>query len=65
MVAYLIGLKLQITDYECPEEVKDVKMQHIYDKTCTGFNVVVLLVLILYVIYKLKTIKMIWQLIKN
>jgi hypothetical protein len=41
MIAYLIGLKFQITDYGCPEEVKSVKTNILMTKIVQVFNVIV------------------------
>ena len=47
MIAYLIGLKFQITDFNCKDEVKGVKTNILMTKIIQVFNVVIFLTLII------------------
>lgn len=47
LIAYLRGLKFQITDYSCEKEVKNVKKNILMTKVIQGINVVVMLALII------------------
>ena len=42
MIAYLIGLRFQIEDKNCPQEVQDVKHNILFTKLIQVFNVVLL-----------------------
>lgn len=46
-VAYMIGLQFQIKDYNCKEDVRDVKRNILMTKIVQGINVVVMLILII------------------
>ena len=47
MIAYLIGLRFQIEDKNCPEEVRDVKHNILFTKLIQVFNVVLLIVIMI------------------
>jgi hypothetical protein len=47
LIAYLWGLKFQINDFNCPEEVRDVKQNILLTKIVQGINVAVMLALII------------------
>jgi hypothetical protein len=47
MIAYLVGLKFQITDFNCKEEVKGVKTNILMTKIIQTFNVIIQLGLII------------------
>lgn len=47
LIVYLIGLKFQITDYNCGQEVKNVKRNILMTKVIQGINVVIMLILMI------------------
>ena len=47
LIAYLIGLKFQITDYSCGQEVKSVKRNILMTKVIQGINVAIMLALMI------------------
>jgi hypothetical protein len=46
-MAYMFGLQFEIKDKNCPQDVKDVKRNILLTKVIQGFNVVVMLALII------------------
>jgi hypothetical protein len=46
-MAYMFGLQFEVKDKNCPQDVKDVKRNILLTKVIQGFNVVVMLALII------------------
>lgn len=47
MIAYLIGLRFQIENKNCPEEVRDVKHNILFTKLIQVFNVVLFIAIMI------------------
>lgn len=47
MIAYLIGLKFQINDFNCKQEVNDVKRNILMTKIIQILNVIILAILMI------------------